>query len=231
MADEHALTIHDLPLEERPRERMAQFGPEALNNAELLAILLRIGREGESAIRMAERLLSDFGGLSGLAKANRVQQLDALPGVGPAKAAQIMAAIELARRMSATSDELKPHVNNAADAARLVMEELRYSEQENLIALFLDMRNQLIRKKVITVGTLSGSPAHPREVFKEALAHTAASVILVHNHPSGDPTPSRDDLLLTERMVKVGELMGVPVIDHLIIGDGRYISLKESGRM
>ena len=227
---ERGVVIRDLPAGERPRERMAQYGPEAMSTVELLAILLRVGSRGESAIRLAERLLAEFGGLAGIAKA-RVPQLSALPGIGLAKAAQIKAAFELGKRLAASVEGPRPVIRNASDAAALMMEELRYREQECLAAILLDARNQVIRTLVLTIGTLTGSPAHPREVFKEALAHGCASLIVCHNHPSGDPTPSRDDIALTTRLVQAGEIMGIPLLDHLIIGDGRFVSLKEAGRM
>ena len=227
---ERGVVIRDLPAGERPRERMAQYGPEAMSTVELLAILLRVGSRGESAIRLAERLLAEFGGLAGIAKA-RVPQLSALPGIGLAKAAQIKAAFELGKRLATSVEGPRPVIRNAADAAALMMEELRYREQECLAAILLDARNQVIRTLVLTIGTLTGSPAHPREVFKEALAHGCASLIVCHNHPSGDPTPSRDDIALTTRLVQAGEIMGIPLLDHLIIGDGRFVSLKEAGRM
>lgn len=227
---ERGLVIRDLPAGERPRERMAQYGPEALSTAELLAIVLRVGSRGESAVRLGERLLSEFGGLAGVARA-RIPQLSALPGMGLAKAAQVKAAFELGKRLSTSVEGPKPVVRGAADAAALVMEELRLREQECLAAVFLDARNQAIRVRIITVGTLTGSPAHPREVFKEALAQGAASLIVCHNHPSGDPTPSEDDIALTARLQKAGEVMGVPVLDHIIIGGGRFVSLKEAGKM
>lgn len=227
---ERPVVIRDLPAAERPRERLQQYGAEMLSTAELLAILLRVGSRGESALRMAERLLRDLGGLAGIAKA-RLPQLSSQPGMGLAKAAQLQAAFALGKRLAATSEQGRPTVTDAADAADLVMEELRYLDQECLVALFLDVRNQLLRKKTITVGTLTGSAAHPREVFKEAIAHSAAALILVHNHPSGDPTPSKTDIALTDRLVKVGQLMGIPLLDHIIIGDGRYASLKGLGKI
>jgi len=227
---ERGLVIRDLPVGERPRERMAQYGPEALSTAELLAIVLRVGSRGESAVRLAERLLSQFGGLGGVARA-RIPQLAELPGLGLAKAAQVKAAFELGKRLATSTEGQRPVVRTASDAATLVMEDLRYREQECLAAIFLDTRNQVIRAQVLTVGTLTGSPAHPREVFKEALAHGSANLILCHNHPSGDPTPSQDDIALTARMAKAGEVMGVAVLDHIIIGAGRYVSLKEAGKM
>ena len=227
---ERGVVIRDLPVGERPRERMAQYGPEAMSTVELLAILLRVGSRGESAIRLAERLLAECGGLVGMAKA-RIPQLSALPGIGLAKAAEIKAAFELGKRLATSVEGPRAVIRNASDAAALMMEELRHREQECLAAIFLDTRNQVIRARVLTVGTLTGSPAHPREVFKEALAHGCASLILCHNHPSGDPTPSRDDIALTGRLAQAGEIMGIPLLDHLIVGDGRFVSLKEAGRM
>jgi len=227
---ERPVVIRDLPVEERPRERLQQYGAGMLSNAELLAILLRVGARGVSALRMADRLLRDLGGLAGIAKA-RLPQLSSQPGIGLAKAAQLQAAFELGKRLAAASEHGRPMVNSAADAAALVMEELRYLDQECLVALFLDTRNQLIRKKTLTMGTLTGSTAHPREIFKEAVTHSAASLIVVHNHPSGDPTPSKTDIALTDRLVKASQLIGIPLLDHLIIGDGKYASLKQLGKM
>ena len=224
------LVIRDLPANERPRERMEQYGPEALSTAELLAIVLRVGSRGESAVRLAERLLSEFGGLAGIARA-RVPQLSALTGMGLAKAAQLKAAFELGKRLAMSAEGPKPVVSTAHEAAKLVMEDLRYRQQECLAAIFLDTRNQVICVRTITVGTLTGSPAHPREIFREALAQGCAHLIICHNHPSGDPSPSRDDISLTTRLVQVGELMGIPVLDHIIIGDGKYVSVKEAGKM
>jgi DNA repair protein RadC len=209
---------------------MEQYGPEALSTAELLAIVLRVGSRGESAVRLAERLLSEFGGLAGIARA-RVPQLSALTGMGLAKAAQLKAAFELGKRLATSGEGPKPVVSNAHEAAKLVMEDLRYRQQECLAAIFLDTRNQVICVRTITVGTLTGSPAHPREIFREALAQGCAHLIVCHNHPSGDPSPSRDDISLTTRLVQVGELMGIPVLDHIIIGDGKYVSVKEAGKM
>jgi DNA repair protein RadC len=228
--NERGLVIRDLPAGERPRERLAQYGPESLSTAELLAIVLRVGARGESAIRLAERLLSEFRGLAGLARA-RVPQLAALPGMGLAKSSQVKASFELGKRLAASTEGPRPVVRGAADAAALVMEELRHREQECLAAVFLDTRNQVICTRVLMVGTLTGSPAHPREIFREALAQGCASLIVCHNHPSGDPTPSKDDIALTARLVEAGELMGVPVLDHIVVGGGRYVSLREAGRM
>jgi len=227
---EYLPTIKEMPLDLRPRERLAQMGERSLSTAELLAIVLRVGSRGESAVRLAERLLSEFGGLAGIARA-RVPQLSSLPGVGLAKAAQLKAAFELGKRLATSIDGPKAVVGGASDAAALVMEDLRHRQQECLAAIFLDTRNQVICVRILTVGTLTGSPAHPREVFREALAQGCASLIVCHNHPSGDPTPSKDDIALTARLVQAGELMGVPLVDHIVIGGGRYVSLKEAGKM
>ena len=227
---ERGLVIRDLPVGERPRERMSAYGPESLSTAELLAIVLRVGSRGESAVRLAERLLSELGGLAGIAQA-RLPQLSALSGIGLAKAAQVKAAFELGRRLATSADGPKTVVGNASQAAALVMEDLRYRQQECLVGIFLDTRNQVIRIHTVSVGTLTGSPAHPREIFKEALAHGSANLIVCHNHPSGDPSPSREDVALTLRLKQAGDLMGVALLDHLIIGDGKYVSLKDAGKL
>jgi DNA repair protein RadC len=222
-------TIRDLPDSERPRERLAAQGPEALNNAELIAILLRTGSSKESAIALAGRLLSEFGGLAGIASAS-VEQLSKLPGIGIAKAAQIKAAVELGKRLAAAVAGDRPAIRSPRDVADLLMERLRRDRQERLIALYLDARKRLIcDPKTIFTGSLDRSIAHPREVFQGAVAHSAHSVIVVHNHPSGSAEPSRDDLNLTKRLSAAGEMIGVPLIDHVIIGDGCWVSLKERG--
>ncbi|MBE9565588.1 MAG: DNA repair protein RadC [Proteobacteria bacterium] len=227
---ERGLVIRDLPASERPRERMEKYGAEALSTTELLAIVLRVGSRGESALHLAARLLSEFGGLPGIARA-RIPQLSRLTGMGLAKATQVKAAFELGKRLATSTEGPRTVVRGASEAAALVMEDLRYREQECLAAIFLDVRNQVIQVRVLTMGTLTGSPAHPREVFKEALAQGCASLIVCHNHPSGDPTPSKEDIAFTARLVKAAEVMGVPVLDHIVIGAGRFVSLKESGQM
>ena len=227
---ERPVVIRDLPAQERPRERLQQYGAETLSNAELLAILLRVGTRGESALRMADRLLRDLDGLAGIARA-RLPQLSSQPGLGLAKGAQLLAAFEIGKRLAASVEQGRPTVSSARDAAALVMEEMRYLDQECLVALFLDVRNQLIRKKTIMMGTATGSPAHPREIFREAVAHGAVNLIVLHNHPSGDPSPSRDDVALTQRLVEVGKLMGIPLVDHIVIGNGKHMSLRELGKI
>ena len=220
--------IRDMPEEERPRERLAKLGPEALANAELLAILLRTGTAKESAIGLANRLLSKFEGLRGIAGAT-VEELSEVPGLGLAKAAQLKAAFELGKRLAASSDDDKPTIRCPADAANLVMEQLRYQDREHLVALFLDIRNRVIGQKTVSVGSLHANIVHPREVFKDAIARSAAAIIVAHNHPSGDPSPSEEDCNVTARLKEAGSLIGIQLLDHIIIGAGKFLSLKERG--
>ncbi len=229
MADAYRTTIRDLPAGERPRERLATFGPDALSTPELLAIILRVGSSRGSAISLANQLLSHFGSLKAIAKAT-VSELSTVAGVGTAKAAQIKAAFELGKRLATASDE-RPVLTSPELAANLLMERMRYHDKEHFEALLLDTRNRLIAIRSVSIGSLSSNVAHPREVFHEAVAHSAASIIVAHNHPSGDPTPSKEDEALTRRLVQAGEILGIAVLDHLIIGDGRWVSMKAQGRM
>ena len=229
MEEYHAI-IRELPAEERPRERLAKHGPEALANAELLAILLRTGSAKESALGLANRLLSKFESLRGIAQAT-VEELSEVNGLGLAKAAQLKAAFELGKRLATTAADDKPAIGCPADAAALVMEQLRYQDREHLVALFLDTRNRVIAQRTISVGSLTASIIHPREVFKEAISRSAAAVIVLHNHPSGDPSPSEEDRAITARLKEAGGLIGIPVLDHIIIGAGKFVSLKEKGAL
>ena len=222
-------TIREMPAEERPRERLMRYGPEALRTAELLAIILRVGSARGSAISLADQLLSHFGSLRAVAKAT-VEELSAVRGIGVAKAAQVKAAFELGKRL-ATAAEQRPLVNRPELAANLVMEDLRYRDKEHFEALLLDTRNQCIAIRPVSIGSLNSNVAHPREIFKEAVSHSANAMIVAHNHPSGDPTPSEEDKALTRRLVEAGKVMGIDVLDHLIIGDGRWLSFKEKGLM
>jgi len=225
------VTIRDLPEEERPRERLAKYGPEAVSTAELIAILLRTGSARESALALAERLLSRFGGLRAIANAT-VEELAEIKGVGLAKGAQLKAAFELGKRLAASGVEAKATIRSPQDAADLVMERLRYLDREHFEIILLDTRNQVIgQPRTVAVGSLNANRVEPREVFKEAVARSAASVVLVHNHPSGDPAPSADDRMLTKRLVEAGQLVGIQVLDHLVIGDGKFVSLKEKKMM
>ncbi|WP_438444327.1 RadC family protein [Gorillibacterium sp. sgz5001074] len=222
--------LRDIPEEERPRERMARQGAGALSSAELLAILLRTGTVAESAVRLAERILRESGSLRSLTDM-RLEQLTAIKGVGPAKALQIQAGIELGRRLARSSAEERPVIRSPHDAADLLMEELRYLNKEHFVCLFLNTKNHVIGRETISVGSLSATVVHPREVFRSAIQRSSASIICAHNHPSGDPTPSPEDVELTARLAEAGEIIGIEVLDHLIIGDRKFVSLKEKGLM
>ena len=220
--------IMDLHESDRPRERLAALGPQALTNAELIAILLRVGVKGENAVAMGQRLLKTFGGLSGLHRAP-LSELKKQHGLGEAKAAQIKAAIELGRRLTLESPEERPTVNSPADAAALVMYEMSALEQEHLRVILLDRRNRLLETVEIYKGSVNSSQVRVGEIFKEAIRKNASALIVIHNHPSGDPTPSPDDVAVTRAIVQAGKLLDVDVLDHMVIGQGKWVSLKERG--
>ena len=220
------LKIKELPLHERPRERLEKLGPEALSDAELLAILLRTGVQGVSALGLANRLLFRFGDLKSLAAAS-LEQLRQTEGIGPAKAVQIKAAFDIAKRLSQFRPEQKPVVRSSRDVFALLADEMRLQEKECFKALYLDVKNHVKKVETISVGTLSASLVHPREVFKSAVRDNCAAVIIVHNHPTGDPTPSSHDTETTERIKAAGKVLGIKLLDHIIIGEGRYFSYKD----
>ena len=224
-----SMTIHDLPVADRPRERLQRLGVEALSAQEILALILGRGIAGESVMVTAQRLLSKFNGLKGITGAS-LEELAAVRGIGIAKAAQIKAAVELASRVEGYIDYgEKLAIKAPDDVAGLVSGRLRDKKKEYFLALLLDTRNQLIRTAEISVGSLDSSVVHPREVFKEAISASAAAVIFAHNHPSGDTRASDDDIQLTKRLAEAGELLGIDVLDHVIIGGRNFISLKREG--
>jgi DNA repair protein RadC len=220
--------ITDLAIDERPRERLAHLGPQALATAELLAILLRVGVPGENAVQLGQRLLNEFKGLSGLHRAP-FEELCQQHGIGEAKAAQIKAAIELGGRLRLEAPEERPSVNSPADAAALVAYEMSALEQEHLRVILLDVRNRVLEIVEIYKGSVNSSQVHVGEIFKPAIRRNAPSLIVVHNHPSGDPTPSPDDVAVTRAIAQAGKLLDVEVLDHVVIGQGRWVSLKERG--
>ncbi len=217
--------ISDIEKDERPRERLLREGPAALSNAELLAILLRVGTDKENAIDLAGHILIEFNGLGGLQRIS-VAELTAIHGIGEAKACQIKAAIELGYRLATLMPEEKPVISSPEIVASLFMLELGAKVQENLWVLILDMKNKLIAKEELYVGSLNASTVRIGELFRGAIQRHAASIILIHNHPSGDPTPSAEDLAMTRAAVQAGKLLDIAVLDHIVIGQGRYQSIK-----
>jgi DNA repair protein RadC len=220
--------ITDLAESERPRERLARLGPQALSTAELMGILLRVGVSGENAVQVGQRLLNTFGGISGLHRAD-FDEVCNQRGIGQAKAAQIKAALELGYRLSIESPEDRKAIHSPQDAADLVKYEMSALEQEELWVMLLDTRNRVLRIDTIYRGSLNSSQVRVGELFKNAIRRAAAAIIVVHNHPSGDPTPSPDDVAVTRAIVQAGKLLDIEVLDHLIIGSGQYVSLKERG--
>jgi len=220
--------IMDLHESDRPRERLSALGPQALTNAELIAILLRVGVKGESAVTVGQRLLNKFGGITGLHRAP-FADLIKQHGLGDAKAAQIKAAIELGRRLTLESPEERPSINSPADAAALVSYEMSALEQEHLRVILLDRRNRVMETVEVYKGSVNSSQIRVGEIFKEAIRKNASAVVVIHNHPSGDPTPSPDDVAVTRAIVQAGKLLDVDVLDHLVIGQGKWVSLKERG--
>lgn len=220
--------MKDLPRDVRPRERMLTEGPGALNSAELLAVLLRTGSPTRSALEVATELLCAHGTVERLAAATP-HELRRTSGVGEVKALHLLAAFELGRRLGAQPARRRPLVRTPADAASLLMPHLRFQETERFWVVLLNTKNEVLERIEISKGGLASSPVHPREVFKAAVKAGAAGVILIHNHPSGDPTPSGADLAITTRLSRAGGVMGIPIIDHIIVGDGSFVSLRERG--
>ena len=228
--------IREMPEGERPRERLKLRGAAALSDAELIAILLRTGMKGTSVVQLAQELLVKFRTLPELAGAP-VEEIAQVKGIGETKAIQLKAAFELARRLSSNTRDKQTPISSPEDAAVVVREDMRLLDREEFRVLLLNTKNGLIKKCEVSRGSLNASIVEPREVFKDAIAASAASMILVHNHPSGDPTPSSEDIAVTKRLVKAGELLNIAVLDHIILGhrttkrDQDFVSLKELGLM
>ncbi|WP_042359604.1 DNA repair protein RadC [Geomicrobium sp. JCM 19055] len=216
----------NMPNDERPRERLLLEGADKLSNVELLAILLRTGSRQESVIELSQRILTAFGGLLPLKEAT-LEELQAIKGIGRVKAIEIRAVLELGKRIHTTSDKSRVIISSPNDAVDLVMEDLRFLKQEHFVAIYLNTKNQVIHKQTLFIGSLNSSIVHPREVFKEAIRRSAASVIALHNHPSGDPEPSEEDKAVTRRLFECGQLLGIELLDHIVIGDHKYVSLRE----
>ncbi len=223
-----SLLIRDFPNDERPRERFVKQGPESLANHELLALLIQTGSKNESVLTLANKLLVHFDGLR-LLKDASLDELKEMKGIGTAKAIQLMAAIELGRRVSNLEFTDRYCIRSPEDAAKYMMNEMRFLTQEHFVCLYLNTKNQVMHKQVVFIGSLNASIVHPREVYKEAFRRSAASIICLHNHPSGDPSPSREDIEVTKRLVECGKIIGIDLLDHIIIGENKFISLKEKG--
>jgi DNA repair protein RadC len=220
--------ITDLATSERPRERLAAHGASHLSAAELIAILLRVGIVGENAVQVGQRLLLKFGGISGLHRAS-FAELSGEYGMGPAKAAQLKAALELGNRLRQEGMNERPAIHSPSDAAAMVQYDMSALEQEELRVLLLDTRNRVLSIETVYKGSLNSSQVRVGELFKTAIRTNAAAIIVAHNHPSGDPTPSPDDVAVTRAIIQAGKLLDVEVLDHLVIGMGRFVSMKERG--
>lgn len=224
----YRIKMRELPVEMRPRERLLSGGVETLTTPELLAILLRTGNSDVSAIDLAAYVLAKAGGIKGLFDSS-AHELCEIKGIGPAKAAQIKAALEIGRRLSSESWDQKVIIKNPSDVHNLLKDKMRYYDREYFKAVFLNTKHHVIAVEIISIGSLDASLVHPRELFKSSIKKSAAAVILVHNHPSGDPSPSREDVEVTRRMIEAGEIIGIQVLDHLVIGKDSFVSLKERG--
>jgi DNA repair protein RadC len=220
--------IADLQRSDRPRERLAFQGPAALAEAELVAILLRTGTKGASAVRLAETLLNDCGGVAGLRQL-RYNELRGRHGIGDAKAAQLLAAVELGRRFAQAEVAARRAIQSPDDVAELLRYEIGGQEQEHLVVVLLDTRNRWLRTVEVYVGSLNTSVVRIGEVFREAVRANAASLIVAHNHPSGDPSPSPEDVAVTRALAEAGRLLDIEVLDHVIIGRDRHLSLRQAG--
>lgn len=214
------LAAHD-----RPREKLERLGPAALGDNELLAIVLGHGAPHASVLDLANAVLRSAGGLHGLARAS-LDELRRVPGIGAARAAQLVAAMEAGRRTLVRAPQFRPQIASARDAAELLIPEFGSRGVEHFGIVLLDTKHRVLRIRVLSIGTLDSTPVHPRDVFREAARGGAAAIVLFHNHPSGDPVPSTEDVKLTRRVVEAGELMGIPVLDHVILSEVRFCSMK-----
>ncbi|TCO79987.1 DNA replication and repair protein RadC [Marinisporobacter balticus] len=227
MAKDDYISIKEMAESERPREKLIKFGVSVLSNAELLAILIRTGTKETSAIELAQKILSiSHSGLRYLADCT-IEELSEIKGIAKVKACQIVAAIELGKRLAMSNSKAKLNIRSSRDVANVFMEEMRYYKKEYFKSILLNTKNEIIITENISIGSLNSSLVHPREVFVSAIRKSASSIILIHNHPSGNPDPSNEDIKITKRLIEAGKIIGIEILDHIIIGDGNYLSLKE----
>jgi DNA repair protein RadC len=222
--------MKELSVGDRPREKLARLGAAALGDNELLAIVVGSGSRRTNALALAKHILDASGGLHGVPRVS-LDELRRLDGIGHAKATQVLAAVELGRRTLLRCPPVRLKFSSPREVASYLLPQYGARPVEQFGIVLLDTKHRLLRTSVISVGTLDSSPAHPREIFREAASGCAAAVVLFHNHPSGDPTPSRDDVDLTRRLIQAGDLMGIEVLDHIVLADTRYFSFKEAGRL
>jgi DNA repair protein RadC len=221
------MIIKDLPMEERPREKMISYGASLLSNAELLSILIRTGTKNNSSLDLANQVLSiEAEGIGYLGDCT-IEEICKINGIGVAKACQIVSAIELGKRMATNPRGKKISVNNPEAIANLFMEEMRYYKKEFFNVLLLNSKGQIISIEKASIGDLNSTIVHPREIFCAPIRRSAAAVVFVHNHPSGNPAPSQEDIDVTNRLVEAGKILGIKVLDHIVIGDGIYVSFKD----
>ena len=219
--------MKELPIDDRPREKLINNGVAALTDSELLAILIGSGTREKSALDIARDLTADNGILKNIALVHDVKELAKTKGLGRAKAATIIAALELGRRVASAEPLMRDSIASPEDGVALLMPRLRYESKEHFLVVLLNSKNKVLEIEQISEGSLNSSVVHPREVFAPAVLHHAAAILTAHNHPSGDPTPSKEDKDLTNTLVQAGKYMGIPVLDHIIIGDAKYFSFKE----
>ena len=226
---EYHATVHDLPSDERPRERLQHYGPKALSNSELIAIILRTGTTHDNVLELAGKLLTKYGGLGGLIRAE-FGELCGEYGLGQAKASQLQASLELGRRLGMQANNEKYQIKSPQDAANLVMPEMLYLDHEQMRILILDTKNQVIENISRYQGTVNSSVLRAAEIFRPAIIRNCPGIIVCHNHPSGDPTPSPEDISVTEQLVEAGKVLDIELVDHIVIGNQRFVSLKEQLR-
>lgn len=223
---DYRFTIKELPKTERPREKLLKYGSGHLSNAELLALIIRTGNRSRTAVELAQDILSNFGGLHSLMNLS-VEEVRKIRGVGLAKGAQMRAVVELSKRLMRSTKGSREVVKSPQDVFNLIMPELSYLKQELFKIILLDVKNQVISTPLISKGGLTSSPVHPRDVFREAIRRSSAAIILVHNHPSGDPAPSSDDIRVTKRLLNSGKIVDIEVLDHIVIGSDSFVSMKD----